>query len=442
MLESTLVKQFGNALFKSNITTYLFLTIALAPIWWILGFSFFIYHVISAFLFIGLFLILKRNNISIRIPKICLFLILLILVYTFSLILNIVRADTTRIIASLYNYSFWLMGLFLIIFVYNVFKFDDIINVLKLFNFILLVTGIILVCGLIAWFSGIRSISFRSPTLLGFEFLESFPLIKASTTTTLVSTRWLFSWVFPRSSIMNPYPTATGAMVIMLLPLSIAYNKINWKKSIFKKYVTYILGILILLFSLSRFSIFSLVIAFMVVWLINSKKRIFFYLLLFFSVLILIPYFELFFGLVNNIRPGSLVLRFESYIIAINNVMQKENFMFGIGIKPRLDELLIPIGSHSTYLGLFLRTGIIGILIFIFFQLYLLFFWFKNSKKIISRKIKVIWDNIGVSLIAMSLWMIFEDLDAPQLVCFLYCLVIGIMFSIYKNIPTFNKIAY
>lgn len=428
---------------KLTLKKCLFLTIALAPIWWILGVSFFIYHAVSIFLWVGLLLISKKSNVSIKFPLLCLILILLIIVYIFSIILNIEDSENIRTIASLYNWSFWLMGLFLIIVVFNIFKVVDIISVLKLFNFILLISGIILVCGVIVWFAGgFPSISFNSPILSSFKFLESFPLVKSSSMITIVSASWLFSVQFPRSSIMSPYPTAAGAIVIMLLPLTIAYNSsLNEEKTkIFMKYCTFILGILILFFSISRFSIFSLLIGFIIVWTIKTKKRsiIFLFLVLLF-LLILIPYFGFFFDLFNSIRPGSLTLRAKSYAFAMD-MMKEENLMFGIGVKPRLDEIQIPVGSHSTYLGLFLRTGIIGILIFIFFELYLLFIWFINRKKIISIRIKTIWDSIGVSLFAMSFWMIFEDIDAPQLVCFLYFLVIGIMLSMLKNMKDFNEI--
>ena len=91
----------------------------LTPIWWLIGLKFFILHLVSIILFFKMIIISKRNRIKIRINITHKLLLYFILVYVVSITLNIPFNEKSRIIASLYNLSFWIMGFFLMITIYN-----------------------------------------------------------------------------------------------------------------------------------------------------------------------------------------------------------------------------------------------------------------------------------------------------------------------------------
>ena len=55
-----------------------------------------------------------------------------------------------------------------------------------------------------------------------------------------------------------------------------------------------------------------------------------------------------------------------SYMLSFKIVME-ENILTGIGVKPRFEHMLIPVGSHSTFVGLFVRGGALALVFAIFF---------------------------------------------------------------------------
>jgi hypothetical protein len=69
-------------------------------------------------------------------------------------------------------------------------------------------------------------------------------------------------------------------------------------------------------------------------------------------------------------------------------------------------------------------------------QLHILKKWFDGIKQKMSEELRMAWNGVGVSLIAMSLWMATEDLDAPQMVACLYFLIIGLMAVLQKEALT------
>jgi hypothetical protein len=64
-----------------------------------------------------------------------------------------------------------------------------------------------------------------------------------------------------------------------------------------------------------------------------------------------------------NSRSGSNSARFDIYKTSIQKVLD-ESPVIGIGIKYMLGSF--PLGSHSTYIGLFYKSGILGIILWVF----------------------------------------------------------------------------
>lgn len=103
-------------------------------------------------------------------------------------------------------------------------------------------------------------------------------------------------------------------------------------------------------------------------------------------------------------REGSNNARFQIYRLSIRKVML-EAPLWGIGIKYMISSISLPYGSHSTYIGLFYKVGILGMIVFLY-----------GFYKILKRIIKLYANSsISVEIIIMItsyfVFLIFADID-------------------------------
>jgi hypothetical protein len=64
---------------------------------------------------------------------------------------------------------------------------------------------------------------------------------------------------------------------------------------------------------------------------------------------------------ISEARPGSSAGRFANYTLAID-LVREHNVLTGLGVKPRDDAISeIPIGSHSTWISMFTKGGLIAL---------------------------------------------------------------------------------
>lgn len=401
-------------------------TLFLAPIWWVLGVSIFIYHIVSVFLVFKLILVFSLGSRGLRAPTGLIPLLCLIIFYFISILLNMPFNDTIRTAASLYNWSFWIMGLFIILVIYNIFAIEDVRLLTKAMMVNCLIIGILAICALLFWKTGHHvAIEYPTPLFLLIGGLNKIAHLQASATINIMSLDWFSLSKYPRLSIMAPYYTALGGMMLIMLPFLLTGRKT------LVNILSMTGGAIALLFSLSRLSIFALAIGFLFVRVLNYKHWFLLILLLVLIVIFSMPVLVNIFNAANELRVGSSSLRFDLYSHTFVEVMDK-NIWLGMGAKPRENFLSIPVGSHSTYISVLYRVGIMGLLAFIAFQISCIFAWLRIRINLIGRDQHRLWSILGVALIAMSIWMIGEDIDAPQLVAFLYFILVGIIFAFGK----------
>jgi hypothetical protein len=137
-------------------------------------------------------------------------------------------------------------------------------------------------------------------------------------------------------------------------------------------------------------------------------------------------------------REGSTNTRIVNYKNAIEQVMVK-NPILGIGVKPKTDELSIPLGSHSTVISLFIKGGGVA---FIFTMLVFFFVPMINGirvlKKIASLQekdknfYKRLFVHIYAAQLSITIWLIFEDIDAPMFSAYVVFLQFGIFIHFNK----------
>ena len=110
-------------------------------------------------------------------------------------------------------------------------------------------------------------------------------------------------------------------------------------------------------------------------------------------------------GSVNAQREGSLTTRSEIYNATWQLITHHPFPLLGYGVKPEGAELVAPIATHSTYLGILFRGGILGLALLAVLYLATL----RTSVAAAS-----IWaTTASVFIIA---WSVFEDMDPGHLV--------------------------
>ena len=115
---------------------------------------------------------------------------------------------------------------------------------------------------------------------------------------------------------------------------------------------------------------------------------------------------------VDQSRVGSRYARADIYSATIEKIQEIQIPVLGYGFKPTNELLVAAIGSHSTYLGLLFRGGVLCLLAYLLFVLSL-------SKSAISA-------NSPISIFAIifiGLWSILEDVDAGHFALILFLLI-------------------
>ena len=118
-------------------------------------------------------------------------------------------------------------------------------------------------------------------------------------------------------------------------------------------------------------------------------------------------------------RGGSNATRLKIYRNSIERVMNDSPF-FGMGIKYMLT-VRYPYGSHSTYIGVLYKVGIIGMLFFTigFISLY------RNTWKRLSAS--KVGRTSYLMLLAYLFFLITSDIDTTDWVIVLFFLAMGIL---------------
>lgn len=141
------------------------------------------------------------------------------------------------------------------------------------------------------------------------------------------------------------------------------------------------------------------------------RKRQLFFLIGFLMVLVLLlfgnSYLHAYIYKLLNMRVDSNSMRSYIYKSSISRMMH-ENPLFGIGIKDMLGSYGYPYGSHSTYIGVFYKTGICGGIVYMI-SILILLFNMKNFKSITN-----IHFFVKFSIICTFILMTMEDIDGTN----------------------------
>lgn len=401
----------------------LIMMVTLAPLWWLLGVSFFIYHFLALTV---LFLMLLFRGQGLKINWGMILIAAYIVINATSIILNSGDADLSRIVAALYNLSYWIVGFSVVAVLFNVSNTAVLDRGMSRAAQIILLT-ILMVSVLFYLVKGGETIV-RYPSLLGlfFDVGNVSPLLADSSGLYVFNIEWEDINAKVRSSVLSPYPTAMAGLSLLAFPLAF-----KGARTLFGRCVIVLCVVAALWFARSRaaYICFALFLLLLALNLPGSRiLRIWVSYILVLSVLLVVTT-GLLGQLMSNVqdtRASSSELRYSLYSDSIHYGLENGPFI-GVGVKPRSD-YEVPLGSHSHWIGGFMKTGFLGLMTLVGLQALIFIMWVRvGFRRILMEQSHDSLRYWALSmLMAFSVFLLFEDLDAPQLMCVFYFVLLGI----------------
>ncbi len=407
-----------------------------APVWWILGLNLILYQTVAILFSFSLVYESGYRGRGIYFPGSFFLLAAVVWVYSFSLAIHAGEArDGSRVFASLYNLSFWFMGCGMVLVLANNFSLKNLPRVGNLFLKLALVIAVLTFLSVGMILGGSRSFIFQTPLsfMVPHAFLQA-DLVNNTLKVYLFFYDWFASSTFPRVSFLTPFPTATGGVVMVVLGMFFVRSFSG------KKIVTMFYGFLFLIcfaalvMTLSRTAIVGFFAGTFTVLILRKEKPLLWMFILVLVAVFFLPFFEQFLEWGLSLRKGSNEGRLSIYLSSFEQ-LQGMDWILGMGMKPRNEiTSLYPIGSHSTYVTLLFKSGVIGLAIFILFQVSLLLRWYGCKSFLSTPDLFRFWSALGIVFIGMNIWMLTDDLDAPQILAFIYFSLVGIFEAFRRNL--------
>ena len=224
---------------------------------------------------------------------------------------------------------------------------------------------------------------------------------------------------------------AVPHLYILSIPILLISN-CN-KKIRIAKYVAVILGLICVVNSHSRIGLVAGIISVSAIFFyeyiikkMKGKAESLIYLFVFLSVLVvLFFYYDKLYSVIDNLlngRKGSNNARFTIYEMSLNK-MFSENPIIGIGIKYMITRFSYPLpyGSHSTYIGILYKTGIVGAA------------FFTCGFISVIKNIHVKWKDtskhfsILCCILSYFIFLVFADIDGINWVLILAFSTLGLL---------------
>lgn len=370
--------------------------------------------VVQSFIIIAILFVLLRKH-KLYFDSLSYFLIAFICIYLYSIIYNLIIHDfeITRILATFNTFSLWLFALFFYL-IYKTVSWDiENIKKLTFYNY-----GILII------------LCIMSLIISTLTHSQEFTILTGN----LYYKEWFGSKEVMRFVAFMEYPNLIIMFFMFFYPLYLMHL-FHYKHKPLKIFLT-ILGILPVLMTFSR-SGYVVIFTFLIVAGIYFAYR-----KLSISLFIAIVSFTLSIALLTVVytnfseevqiimqelfsaREGSndsrSFLMMESIKVALSN-----SPLIGMGVKVT-SAIGYPLGSHSTFVGMFYKTGFVGLLmgclLFLTIQLKLLF----NKGDLAKATMKF-------SILLMLPLFIVEDIDGSNWLMVYYFLFVSLLLNQWKD---------
>lgn len=404
-----------------NYSQTLLWVLLLTPVWWILGFNIFVYQLSTLAVFIQYLYAHIKNQDSIAIPRTVILLFFFGLTFLLSIFLNVSEQPAQRLWAAGNNWTMFAMGFFLTLIIYDESSSDYFENLFKIAKHLSVISAILTLFGLGLWVTGYRT--FEIDSLIGriFPFLMDFPFFYFLLTLRLSGPDWMIQNL-PRVSLYSAAYVTTGDFMVMILPLFL--GSLSQKKFRLRNLFLIIFCLLPLFFSLSRMAICAFVGAYIFVHALNKNQNLILSLFWLFLTAGLLFFLYTQAEWLLNLRIDSTIGRMGLYEDAVKIVFEMNPWL-GLGVRLREGFTMMAIGSHSTYIGILLATGIAGLALFTSFQVWIFIKWYQTRVDIKNVISEDIWKSLGMSFMGANIIFLTSSIDAVPLIAFIYFLVIG-----------------
>ncbi|TWT27788.1 O-antigen ligase family protein [Planomicrobium sp. CPCC 101110] len=359
------------------------------------------------FLFLVTVLLLKRHKLYF--DTLSFFLFSYILLYAFSIFLNLLirSSEFVRVLAAFNSLGTWVLAVLL----YLIYKNLD-IDMKRLYKISFINYSILIIVWIITMvihtITSISELNIMTRRLYYTEYFDQQVVIR-------------FMGLMDYSNLIIMFG-------IFFYPLYFIYIR-NFKHRTIQV-VLLIIGIFPLISSYSRsgYIIIGTAIIIGIVYFVHytMNRNVFFSLfLLISSILIAVFFFTDIYHLMSlqieklmAAREGSNKSR-GLIVEESMNIAFRESPFIGMGIK-EISSNGYPLGSHSTFLGFFYKTGIVGLLLgislFILINSKILFLKSSFNRKIIS-----------IFILLMSVSFIVEDIDGANWLLCLYFIFVALL---------------
>lgn len=367
----------------------------------------------------------KIPNLQSMAPRL---LLLFCSAYALSLVINYHNAGSTgRFIGGLYNLSIWVMGFLLLAALARAGTLKGFQRWLRGLAYFGLITSSVTCIGLLAWEFGVHTLQIVSPFLPRSAQHSS---LAASAWISFVYPGWFYT-VAPRSASIVNYATHLGFVIVatILATILVARNR-RWSLLTLSLFLAP--QFVALAVSQGRTAVAALCLAAIHTFFYTNRRKTL--LLLAGSVAAVVAlwfiapnmFLNLLKSLIYGARNGSAAGRFAIY--AGDIAVWRQNPILGFGYKvfdwQNMGSFL-SLGSESTYLGVLTKTGLLGTLPFLAFLLALYFQWHSLGKRMRSGLARSHWLYLGATLVVFAMLMLTEDLDATQVVPFIFFVTAG-----------------
>ena len=412
------------------------------PIWWFLGTSFMMPMFVAA----AMFIVWPAPQLRFALSDMLLASIIAVLVGSGYINGFLVAGQSLRFMAALYNIAIWVSGLIVAQQVRTMLANGDAasreIYRAAFWAFIVMVT--------LSWASFFiayvrqdfdQQILSLFGLLAGDQIPESAALIRQSTTVVFTKPDWGLPGVpMPRIGIYGPYPNATAAATAVLGTLALFHLQGPRR---FSKLLRAVIGFIIictLTITLSRSILGGWLAGLLAAHLLFGSMwtRLGSGIMVVAAVVVL--------GFISSADVGgyrqySTESRFDNYYRAIDETMSS-NPAFGLGMKPREEISHIAVGSHSTFVSVFTKGGLLGLVLVVIYLVILPGFrWLRllmasGAMNEAEREQLRMLLTLQMTVLA---WLAFEDLDAPATAAILIFIFFAVFESVYGKLDGGSK---